>query len=75
MLSSKYPDLSKWLLLQREKIKLFKLKDQINKESFNDMYSKINQTEYEQKITYPDDVNKLRLDITNYLQFRFKNLS
>ena len=75
VLSSKYPVLEKWLLLQKEKIKMIKLKDQMNKDSFNEMYSKINQTEYDQKITYPDDVNKLRMDIINYLQFRFKSLS
>ena len=75
VLSSKYPVLEKWLLLQKEKIKLLKLKDQMNKDSFNEMYSKLNQTEYDQKITYPDDVNKLRMDIINYLQFRFKSLS
>jgi hypothetical protein len=75
VLSSKYPVLEKWLLLQKEKIKLLKLKDQMNKDSFHEMYSKINQTEYDQKSTYPDDVNKLRMDIINYLQFRFKSLS
>jgi hypothetical protein len=75
VLSSKYPVLEKWLLLQKEKIKLLKLKDQMNNDSFNEMYSKINQTEYDQKTTYPDDVNKLRMDIINYLQFRFKSLS
>jgi hypothetical protein len=75
VLSSKYPVLGKWLLLQKEKIKLLKLKDQMNKDSFNEMYSKLNQTEYDQKSTYPDDVNKLRMDIINYLQFRFKSLS
>lgn len=74
-LSSKYPVLGRWLLLQKEKIKLLKLKDQMNKDSFHEMYSKINQTEYDQKSTYPDDVNKLRMDIINYLQFRFKSLS
>jgi hypothetical protein len=75
VLSSKYPVLGRWLLLQKEKIKLLKLKDQMNNDSFNEMYSKINQTEYDQKTTYPDDVNKLRMDIINYLQFRFKSLS
>jgi hypothetical protein len=47
----------------------------MNNDSFNEMYSKINQTEYDQKTTYTDDVNKLRMDIINYLQFRFKSLS
>jgi hypothetical protein len=73
-LSSKYPNLEKWLLLQKDKIKLLKVKAQTEKDAFNEMYSKINQLENEYtKIYFSEDINKFRSDIINYLQFRFKN--
>jgi hypothetical protein len=73
-LTPKYPILSKWLLLQKEKIKLNKLKQQITHQAFIDMNDKINRSEKEfEKIQYPDEINKLRIDIIKYFTFRFQN--
>ncbi len=75
LLSPKYNDLGRWLLLQKEKIKILKVKNQMDKNAFNTMYSKINQDENDlnNNIFFPDEVNKLRIDIVKYVKFRFNN--
>jgi hypothetical protein len=72
-LSPKHPIIGKWLLLQKEKIKLYKLKDQIAKQSFIEMNDKLNKSEKSfEKINYTDEIIKLKEDIVDYISFRFQ---
>ena len=72
-LSPKYPIIGKWLLLQKEKMKLYKLKDQITKQSFIEMNDKLNKSEKSfEKINYTDEMIKLKEDIVEYISFRFQ---
>jgi hypothetical protein len=71
--SQKYPVLGRWLLIQKEKMKLLKSKEQLKPEQFTQMISKIKIAEKEiENITFPDEINKIRTDILKYIQYRFK---
>lgn len=71
--SQKYPVLGKWLVIQKEKMKLLKSKEQMKPEQFTQMVNKIKLSEKEiEKIVFPDNINKIRMDILKYIQYRFK---
>lgn len=71
--SPKYPSLGRWLLIQKEKMKILKSKEQLKPEQFIQMISKIKIEEKEiEKTTLPDNINKIRIDILKYIQYRFK---
>ena len=71
--SQKYPVLGKWLLIQKEKMKLLKSKEQMKAEQFTQIINKIKISEKEiEKTVFPDNINKIRMDILKYIQYRFK---
>ena len=71
--SQKYPVLGKWLVIQKEKMKLLKSKEQMKPEQFTQMFNKIKISEKEiEKTVFPDNINKIRIDILKYIQYRFK---
>jgi len=71
--AQKFPVLGKWLLIQKEKMKVLKSKEQLKLEQFTQMMTKIKIAEKEtEKSVFTDNINKLRTDILKYIQYRFK---
>ncbi len=71
-LSSKYIYLGKWLLLQKEKIKLHSTKAQIESNTFIQMNEKIKKYEKElENEQYDNEVIRLKMYIIKYIEVRF----
>jgi hypothetical protein len=72
--SHKIPILRQWLIIQQEKIKCIKSKEQFNSEKYNLMITTLSNKEKEldnaQK--YNNQINSLRSKITQYVQFNYK---
>ncbi len=82
LLKTKYfkthPYTERWMAIQIEKVKIFKLKPQIHPAKFNEMYTNIvtvenNLHQQYKNQTIPDDIKKLQINIINYIQYRSKN--
>ena len=72
--STKIPNLHKWLLIQQEKIKCIKSKEQFNSEKYNLLMSSLNSKEKEldNATKYNNEINSLRHNISQYIQFNYK---
>jgi hypothetical protein len=72
--SNKIPILHKWLLIQQEKIKCIKSKEQIKSEHYNLMIANLNKKEKEldNLSKYNNEINSLRNNIIQYVQFCYK---
>ena len=71
-LSSKYIYLSKWLVLQKEKIKLYSSKAQIEHNTFIQMNEKVKKYEKElENEQYDNEIVRLKMYIIKYIEVRF----
>ena len=72
LLSSKYIYLNKWLLLQKEKIKLYSSRPQIENNVFIQMNEKIKKYEKEmENEQYDNEIIRLKMYIIKYIEIRF----
>jgi hypothetical protein len=71
-LSQNIPNLNKWLNIQREKMKILKVKEQTDPKLFVSMMTKLKNIEKEcEKYEYPNEINILRSYIIKYINLRF----
>ncbi len=71
--SKNNPILYNWLQIQQEKIKYIKTKEQIKTEQFNIFMNNLNIKEKElDKHQFNNEINKLKLNIINYITYKIK---
>jgi hypothetical protein len=72
--TGKYPILDQWIKMQNEKLKFIKSKSQMTPQYYQEMLNKIKTADSKYNLSqFTAEINKLRNNILNYLDYRLKN--